>query len=130
MLIQLLERIPIPRDHLDSRSRYRYQRKQHRPGGYLIIFDLTILQDVEEPTLSNGQLPRPIGQSSTKHSPSDEAKDLQGLRTVGIILITLRIQIFADAIARVRACVRRPSQLNVTVIILQIIFKVTMVEID
>ncbi|KAN0081283.1 hypothetical protein V8E55_008907 [Tylopilus felleus] len=51
--------------------------------GYLISFDMTILQDVEEPTLSNGQLPRPTGQSSTKHSPSDETKELQGLRTMG-----------------------------------------------
>ncbi|KAN0081263.1 hypothetical protein V8E55_008887 [Tylopilus felleus] len=61
--------------------------------GYLIDFDMTILQDAEEPTQapstqSDNQPPHPTGESSTKTPQGDQTKHMKGVRTVGI-LITL-----------------------------------------
>ena len=59
--------------------------------GYLIDFDMTILQNAEEPTQvsstkSVNQLPQPAEQSSTKLAQPDEMKRVKGLRTVGIFI--------------------------------------------
>ena len=55
--------------------------------GYLIDFDMAILQNVEEPTQvsstkSVNQLPQPAEQSSTNLVQPDEMKCVKGLRTV------------------------------------------------
>ena len=61
--------------------------------GYLIDFDMAILQDTEEPTQissaqSDCQPPQATGESSTKTPPPGQTTHVKGLRTVGL-LITL-----------------------------------------
>ena len=59
--------------------------------GYLIDFDMAILQNAEEPTQASStksanQLPQPTEQSSSKLAQPDETKHVKGLRTVGIFI--------------------------------------------
>ena len=59
--------------------------------GYLIDFDMAILQNAEEPTQASSmksanQLPQPTEQSSSKLAQADETKHVKGLRTVCIFV--------------------------------------------
>jgi serine/threonine protein kinase len=59
--------------------------------GYLIDFDMAILQNAEEPTQVSStksaiQLPQSAEQSSTKPAQPDETKHVKGLRTVSIFM--------------------------------------------
>ena len=59
--------------------------------GYLIDFDMVILQNAEEPTQASSaksanQLPQPTEQSSSKLAQPDETKHVKRLRTVGIFI--------------------------------------------